>query len=272
MSHFYTLDGKPCHEQPTVSKNAKSPTRPTTIADAKRLGLLPSVSTITKVLHAPGLETYKMKEVAKACFLNPPHPGEEMDPYVKAMVEKSSEDAAGAADVGTQIHAALERHFSSELSNTTTADAFPDTVKIGHMEYHIDTFVHPALKLIEQHGWEIVASEKVLVNAAEGYAGTTDLIIKTRDGITGIADFKSKRTKPSKPVEPSETHPCQIAAYSMAHWGNLGYGANIYISTTEPGRVEIVPYSPMELHAAWLAFLDMASLWRWLNNYDPRKQ
>lgn len=263
--HFYTLAGKPCHEQPTVSKNAKSPTRPTTIADAKRLGLLPSVSTITKVLHAPGLETYKMKEVAKACFQNPPHPGEEMDPYVKAMVEKSSEDAAGAADVGTLIHDALECAFTGEQRKA-------DTVTIAHMEYHIDTFVHPALKLIENHGWEIVASEKVLVNAAEGYAGTTDLIIKTRDGITGIADFKSKRTKPGKPVEPSETHPCQIAAYSMAHWSNLGYGANIYISTTEPGRVEIVPYSPQELHAAWLAFLDMASLWRWLNSYDPRKQ
>lgn len=265
MSHFYHPDGRSCHEMPTVSKGAKSPTRPTTIADAKRLGLLPSVSTITKVLHAPGLETYKMKEVAKACFLNPPHPGEEMDPYVKAMVEKSSEDAAGAADVGTIVHDALECSFTGEQRKA-------ESVKIGHMEYHIDTFVHPALELIKQHGWEIVASEKTLVNLAEGYAGTTDLIIKTREGEIGIADFKTKRTKVGKAVEPSETHPCQIAAYSMAHWSALGFGANIYISTTEPGRVEIVPYSHQELYAAWQAFLDMNSLYRWLNNYDARKQ
>ncbi len=260
--HFYKLDGTPCHTQPNKSKPGEF--RPSTIADAKRLGLLPSVSTITKVLHAPGLETYKMKEVAKQCFANPAHPGEEEEQYVRAMVEKSSEDAAGAANTGVVIHSALEAHFRNEPCPV-------ETIEIGHMVYHIDTFIQPAIKLIQEHGWEIVASEKVLVNAKEGYAGTTDLIIKTRDGEVGIADFKSKRSKPGKKIEPSETHPCQIAAYSMAHWGCLGFGANVYISTTEPGRVEIIPYSHKELHESWLAFLAMRDLYVWLNQFNPRK-
>ena len=216
------------------------------------------------MLAAPGLETYKMKEVAKQCFQNPPHPGEEMEPYIQQMLEKSKEDGSEAADIGTIIHDALECHFTGEQRKQ-------ESVKIGHTEYHIDTFVHPAVKLIEENGWEIVASEKVLVNAKEGYAGTTDLIIKTRDGISGIADFKSKRTKPGKPVFHSETHPCQLAAYSMAHWGHIGYGANIYISTTEPGRVELKEYSALELHSAWLAFLAMRDLFIFTTSYDPRQ-
>lgn len=261
--HFYTRDGKACHTQPTKSKDAKNPTRPTTITDAKRLGLLPSVSGITKMLAAPGLEVYKMKEVARQCFLSPAHPGEDESGYIQAMLEKGKEDGANAADVGTLIHDALEAHFTGGKRQA-------ETVKIGHMDYHIDTFIHPAVKLIEKKGYVIEASEKVLVNNKEGYAGTTDLIVRYND-FRGILDFKSKRTKPGKPAFPSETHCAQIAAYSMAHWGVLEYGANLYISTTEPGRVELVEWSPQQLATDWKAFLAMRDLWSWANGYDPRQ-
>ena len=47
-------------------------------------------------------------------------------------------------------------------------------------------------------------------------------------------------------------------------------GANVYISTTEPGRVEIVTYDDGQLHKAWYAFQAANSLWQYLKNYRPK--
>ena len=48
-------------------------------------------------------------------------------------------------------------------------------------------------------------------------------------------------------------------------------GANVYISTTEPGRVEIVTYDDGQLHKAWYAFQAANSLWQYLKKYRPSK-
>jgi hypothetical protein len=45
--------------------------RPTTIRDAKRLGLYPSVTSILGVLAKPGLEKWKLDQVALACLRTP---------------------------------------------------------------------------------------------------------------------------------------------------------------------------------------------------------
>jgi hypothetical protein len=109
----------------------------------------------------------------------------------------------------------------------------------------------------------------VLVNNREGYAGTTDLLL-----CNGILDYKSKRTKEGEKIVPSDSHPMQIAAYIMAHFGTLDgkRGINVYISTTEVGRVEVHEYTEQELKSAWQAFLACCVLYRYVNNYDPRKE
>jgi len=93
------------------------------------------------------------------------------------------------------------------------------------------------------------------------------------NGKQGILDFKSRKTKPTYPCEPWETEPMQIAAYCMAKFGSIQYGAcgaNVYISTTEPGRVEIVSYDDVTLDKAWSAFKSALHLWQLLKNYRPK--
>ena len=65
----------------------------------------------------------------------------------------------------------------------------------------------------------------------------------------------------------------QIAAYCMAKFNSIQYGAcgaNVYISTTEPGRVEIVTYDDITLDKAWGAFRSALHLWQYLKNYRPK--
>jgi hypothetical protein len=264
--HWYTRDGKACHTQPT-KKGAKNPTRPTNIKDAKVYDLLPSVSAYTKMLAAPGLERYKMMKVAEACYANPPHPGEEVGTYVSSMLEKSKEDSTGAADLGTRIHASIEALLKgNEYENEMVEYSEGYSCRLS-------TMVEPAFAKIEELGLFVLNAELVLVNNEEGYAGTTDIKHRSAKG-KGILDWKSKRTKEGEAVVPNETHPMQIAAYYVAAFNDSQfdnpYCMNVYISTTEPGRVDVVKYDRETLVEAYKDFLCLTRLWRSQNNYDPR--
>jgi hypothetical protein len=72
MAHYYTLNGEPQHTQLTAA-GAKNETRPTTSADAKKKGLIPSVTEYLKLLHNHGLERYKLQASWPKCWLKPAH-------------------------------------------------------------------------------------------------------------------------------------------------------------------------------------------------------
>ena len=123
--------------------------------------------------------------------------------------------------------------------------------------------------LLDKAGIRLMQHELRLVNAAGGYAGTTDAVM-VRDGQQGILDFKSRKTKVGVKCEPWDTEPMQIAAYGVAKFLSVPTcGANVYISTTEPGRVDVVHYNHAELYAAWHAFRNMIELWQYLKQYRP---
>ena len=77
-----------------------------------------------------------------------------------------------------------------------------------------------------------------------------------------------------KPVVAYEDQAMQLAAYAATYWGeeNLAriLAANVVISTTEPGRMEVVKHSDLLRH--WQAFQLVAALWRYAKEYDPRQQ
>jgi hypothetical protein len=272
--HWYTLDGKGAHSQATKTKGAK-PTRPTTIADAKRLGLLPSVSAYTRMLAAPYLERYKMLEVAKACYACPPSGDESYDDYARHILEKSGKDGSGAAEVGTAVHAALDLYFTDRAAYNGCPDI---QCQDGNL-VPADSFVLPAVAKIKSMELFVNKTENIIVNAAYGYAGTTDMVF-THKNLCGILDFKTKRTKQDEPVIAGDTHCMQIAAYHAAYWGaadgepiglnSVGY--NVYISTTEIGRVEVVEYSQQEIVEGWQAFKSCLNLYRYIKKFDPRKK
>jgi hypothetical protein len=271
--HAYTLAGEPRHYQET-KKGAKNPTRPTTIKDIREQKLLPSVTDICKMLSAPGLEEYKIGQVIQACFEDTPSAGEDMLQYKRRIQEKAGKDAAGAADLGTLIHDSLETYYARhDQWDGTTKVAMPDG-----REVPIREFVLPAALEVDKLGIADKVCESVVVNAAAGYAGTVDLYGTRTTNPRGckqlvVCDFKSKRTKPGQVVEPIETHPVQIAAYITALDNGMiesPEGYNIYISTTEIGRVDVVHYGAYDVSRAEQVFEHLLALWRW-RYFDPRQ-
>ena len=264
MEHWYTKEGIAAHTQPTTSKTAKNPSRPTTIKDAKKLKLYPSVTSILKLIHNEMLQRWKYRKVVEACFNRPLVGDEGLEEYTDFILAKAFDEADDAAQLGTRIHHCIETLIKGE-DNIHPQD--------------IINYAEDAINRMETLGINVVASEFVTVNPEYGYAGTTDIAFKANDGvITGILDFKSKRTHEGDPVIPSFGHAAQLAAYYASYWKDKweesyfknAVGYNIYISTTEPGRIDVVKYDGDQLAKEFEMFENACGIWRYKNNYDPR--
>ena len=188
MSHWYTKNGQAMHRVPgkTVAE------RDTTIADARIMGLLPSVSGITKMWANPGLDRWKQDITIESSlkFAIQSAYGEMDEDKLYAEIRAESNKVAGAAaDLGVKIHAAIEsalRHQEWENQAVELADG-----KFVELKELVD----PALKKLEELRINIVETEKVVTSLSHGYAGQMDVSYVNGD-VAGVLDFNSTKTKP----------------------------------------------------------------------------
>jgi hypothetical protein len=112
----------------------------------------------------------------------------------------------------------------------------------------------------------------VLVNPAEGYAGRCDALFRYGKTGIGVIDFKTRKTEPGKAVTPYDGQGAQLAAYGAAYFGAEALPkcllANVYISTTEPGRMEVCKHD--DPAGEFEFFRHCAAVWRYVKDYDPR--
>jgi len=251
--HWYRADGTPVHKLPTSDGRGE---RPTTIKDAKRLGLYPSVTSVLGIIAKPGLEKWKLDQVALATLRTPKQPDESEDYWCTRVRNAAFEQVEQAADLGTMIHGALELAMAGE--------AYADDLR---------PYVEPVLKWKASISIEIIEREVRLVNRAEGFAGTADVLFRYGQNGIGILDYKTRKTKPDEEVLSYDNQAMQLAAYAATYWGPENIervlAANVFISTTEPGRVVVVKHH--DPARDWQAFRLVAALWRYQKGYDPRQ-
>ena len=149
--HWYDKDGKAVFEVPRAKGGGM---RATTIADARKLNLYPSVTTVLSVLAKPSLDDWKLQQVAERAYSNPPQDGEEASAYSRRIIDGAFEQVSDAADLGTKSHAAIEAHFKGQ--------PVPDEMQV---------YVRPVVALLEREGIKLVSHELRLVNTIDGYAG-----------------------------------------------------------------------------------------------------
>jgi hypothetical protein len=167
-------------------------------------------------------------------------------------MEDAFKQVDDAAELGTSIHKALEQHFQ------------------GHpYDEVLEDYIAPVKEWVEKHKVTFKQHELRLVNPEIGYAGTTDALIE-KDGVLYVLDFKSRKTKPEYEIKPWSKEPMQIAAYAKV--ANAPRGVNLYISTTEKGRLGEVWYGEQELNDNYEAFTHVCKYWQFANKYTPPKK
>ena len=101
--HWYTQSGQSAHV--IIGANGKE--RNTTVSDARKLGLLPSVSGIIGIKSKPELETWKAEQIIRAC-IKFPKLDESDEEYARRIMQEAKKITTEAATHGSLMHEQME--------------------------------------------------------------------------------------------------------------------------------------------------------------------
>ena len=192
--HWYDEMGNPAYE--IIGANGKQ--RNTTLRDAKKLGLLPSVTTVLGVAAKPGLDRWKQEQAILAALTLPRLEGEEEAEWLSRVLSDSKAQGKQAADRGSAIHAIIESFFDGIL-----LESIPTYCR------NIENALQAA------YGARLWIPEQSASHTELKFGGKVDLHAKADKvkGILGVVvDFKTKET-PLEKVVPYDDHIMQMAAY-----------------------------------------------------------
>jgi len=242
--HWYRQDGGP---QYTVKAKDGSD-RPTTLRDARKMDLVPSVTTILKIASKPGLEQWKLEQMLLAAMTLPKLPDETEKSYIARIVADSKETGKQAAEAGTRIHESIERWYAGEknVQHIEAAKAF-ETAVMSHFN------------VPDYQEWLV---ERSFADPM-GYGGKVDMYTTPDEHApTGIVlDAKTKDFGPDDKVDVYDEHRLQLAAYRHGLGLPQARCANVFVSRTHPGLVKVVEWTEAELQIGWDMFQCLLRYW-----------
>ena len=245
MGHWYDSEGNPRHFE---GKDGKG----TTLREARKLDLYPSVTTIGQVKYKFGLEKWKIETVCKYALT------QGIDKEVYVVVNEAFEELDKQAQDGTDIHDILEKYFVGEEVEEKHIPMCERVFEvIQENTYPFEEWTDGAYRSFK--------TETRFCDTEHGFAGMCDL-----HNSEWVIDYKSKDTVDEKTKGWKEQAE-QLAAY--AH--GLGYPnarlANVFISREPPPEGEpwgVVWYEHKD-DMAWQRFRHTLMLWQVENKYGP---
>lgn len=237
-THWYTRTGEPAY---TVKAKAGHD-RPTTLADARKTGLVPSVTTIIRCADKPGLTNWMIDQAILAALTLPRNEGEAEADWLKRVKQDSKEQARKAAERGTAIHAAIQGSFENE---TPTPDMRP----------HIDAANQALCDWYPDWAWE---PERAFSHPL-GFGGKVDI---SHHAACFVADFKTKEFDENTKLQTWDEHAMQLAAYRHGLGMDKARCAIVYVSVTNPGLARLIEIPEDELTKGWKCFYSLLQFWK----------
>jgi len=223
--HWYRKSGEPAY-----FVEGKTGKRPTTLRDARKLGLLPSTTGIINQLSKAGLDTWKQQQVLLAALTLPRLPDEPESDWLSRVMQDSKATGRDAAERGTAIHAVIEAYF--------------DQVYMPEKPPYLDA-IDSTLK--RTFGEQLWLPEKSFGHPL-GFGGKCDLMAKT--GF--VVDFKTKDTDLDK-VDVYFEHEMQLAAYREGLGVPTARCAIVFVNGTT-NQVKLIEIEEQKLQNGWDCF------------------
>lgn len=244
--HWYDRAGTPCYE--VRMKNGGL--RATDLRDGKKLALVPSVTTVTKVIDKPALNRWLRRQTALAALTLPRIDGETEDEFLDRVDVDAAAQAKAAAEEGSRIHDACERHYRG-------LDV-PDRYKL-----HVAGVV-AAITEAFPHVTDWVAEASFAHES--GFGGKVDL----HSPSTGIVvDYKGKDGDFSDGKKLAYDQHWQLGAYQVGLLLPNADCANVFFSRTHPGEAKLYRWKAADIAAGAAIFAQTLELWKLLKGYDP---
>jgi len=227
-----------------VGANGKE--RNTTLADARKLSLVPSVTGIIGVSAKPGLEEWKIKEGIKSAMVLNIESDETIDEYVRRCREHSKLIGQKSAERGSEIHYEIEEGFVSGKESESYLAIFDwlDT------HYPLETWI---------------AEDSFC--AKEGYGGKIDLYSET--GI--FIDFKTKDDLSGKDPKRLvyDEHGMQLSTYVQGCGFDKAERISIFVDREDTSLIACHVWDE-ETHSKHKdMFNALLTYWKLTKNYDP---
>lgn len=259
--HYYDRTGKPVYEVPNASKGGM---RPTTVRDAKKLDLLPSVSTVMGVIAKPAINGWVKEQVARAAVNVFWGEGETADEWVAHVLQAAETNMTQARDLGTEIHRAIESFLSDGTAVRMLELIGLDVTLTGLYAAHVKA---ACCALNELGVWGQPFSPEKSFASVLGYGGKVDLSGTPES--PWVVDFKCVDRLDKKLDYPDRCQ--QLTAYADGLYGDpIGpRQANIFISTSEPGKYLIREWKEDEKAKGNRVFRAALNLWCEVNNFYP---
>ena len=241
--HWYDKDGNPAY---TIE--GKTGIRNTTLRDARKLGLLPSVTTIIGQLSKAGLNTWLQQQVLLSALTLPRLPDEPEADWLARVMKDSKETSRQAADRGTQIHGVIQSFYENVLAD------WPPYVRL--VEQTIN----------EYFGNQLWVSERSFAHS-EGFGGKVDLSSR-KDAVSGwdgaIIDFKTTEKEVDK-VDTYFDHHMQLAAYRMGLDLPHARCAIVYVNAIS-NTVRLIEIEEEDLQKGWECYWHLLKLYQIKND------
>ncbi len=251
--HWYDREGNPVY---TVPRADGKGIRNTTLRDARKLMLAPSVSGIISMAAKPGLDKWKQDQMMEAARLICRLQGEDQASFDKRTRDKADEISSEARRKGTEVHAAVEQYYSGVPFS-------------GDYSVIVDSV---ASALVAEYGISTGTVEKSFYHPS-GYGGKPDMY-----GPNLMIDFKTKKYEKdvafNNPAVVKkfiyDEHPMQLGAYRRGVDIPHALCINVFINVAEgrEGEVAIYEHSEEDIKIAEEKFDCLLQYWKLTKNYE----
>lgn len=242
--HWYTQEGEPMYT--VIGANGKE--RNTTLRDAKKDNLVPSVTTVLSMVAKPGLENWKINQALNSALTLEKEEDESLEDFAYRCKQDSKRIGQEAAEQGTKIHAMIERGFLGEETNPTYEiiqawldENFPDEEWIAEDSFCADL----------------------------GYGGKIDLYSKS--GI--FVDFKTKDNLAGK--DPArlvyDEHGMQLSAYAQGCGFDDVERVSIFVDRKDKELIACHIWDRESQTKHTEMFNSILTYWKLVKNYESKK-
>lgn len=223
--------------------------RPTTLRDARKLGLFPSVTGIIRCAAAPGLERWKLDQMLHAALTLPRNDAEAEADWIARVWQDSQETAKKASERGTRIHAAIQGGFEG----APVHDEFrPHCQAVCAALFDWNG--------LPDYAWEPERSFACTM----GYGGKADLSAPVPMEPGYVCDIKTTE-KPLESLRTWDEHAYQLAAYRNGLGLLKARCAIVYVRVTGEARLIEIPED--DLVRGWDCFRALLTFWQAKNRY-----
>ena len=241
--HWYQADtGEPAYQ--ITGANGK--VRNTNLRDARKLNLVPSVTTILGQIAKPGLQTWLNQQILLSALTLPREQNEPEPAWLERVMFDSKEAGRKAAERGNLIHAIVQTFYENEVYIPQYPKYVYETEQTLDNEFGL-------------HKW---VAEKSFAHELR-YGGKCDLYAPA-DPLTdfpgAVIDIKTKETDLDK-VKPYDEHLYQLAAYREGLGMPNAICGNLFINALT-NQVRLIIHDPTDIADGWAVFCHLLRVYQ----------